>query len=299
MMNIENIKSVGVIGSGTMGSQIAELLARAGGYRVTIWDLDDGLVNNGLNNIKKRLQDFFVAKGKMTQEQYNDIVDRITPTSNLEQAGKDADFIVEAIAEKIEVKKDVFARLDAAAGPETILTTNTSWLNISEIAAATKRPQQFAGMHFFNPVAVMKLVEVVKGSRTSDETAETIRALAFKLGKEPVFCRDFSFGFLANRAYRVMRNEAVAMVWEKAGSPAEIDKALKLGYGLPMGPLELTDMTGGWKTTYDAEDFAVKELGPEQGRIHPLIRMMVRAGYSGGAGKKGIYAFWEEVLSKW
>ena len=154
-------------------------------------------------------------------------------------------------------------------------------------------------MHFFNPVAVMRLVEVVRGTLSSDETTQLTCDLARKLGKEPIVCRDFSYGFLANRAYRAMRNEALQMVWERVATPQDIDKALKLGYNLPMGPLELTDMTGGWGIAVASEADSVRELGPEKGYVHPLIRMMVRAGYTGGRDKKGIYAFWNEILSKW
>jgi 3-hydroxybutyryl-CoA dehydrogenase len=153
-------------------------------------------------------------------------------------------------------------------------------------------------MHFFNPVAMMKLVEVVKGATTPEETSEVVRALSIKLGKEPVICRDFSYGFLANRAYRGLSQEAVQMVWERVATPEDIDKALKLGYNLPMGPLELADMTGSWGLRASSEDDAIRELGSEKGRLHPLIRMMVRAGYTGGPGKKGIYDFYSDVLSK-
>ena len=154
-------------------------------------------------------------------------------------------------------------------------------------------------MHFFNPVSVMKLIEVVKGSHSSDETTELILALSRRLGKEPVVCRDTSYGFLANRAYEALRNEALQIVWEKVASPEDVDKSLKLGYNLPMGPLELGDLLGSWKRRAEMEEDTMAALGPEKGRIHPLIRSMVRAGYYGGPGNKGIYDFWKEVLSKW
>jgi 3-hydroxybutyryl-CoA dehydrogenase len=154
-------------------------------------------------------------------------------------------------------------------------------------------------MHFSNPVGVMKLVEVVRGTLTSDETVELVCALSKKLGKDPVVCMDFSFGFVANRAYRALRMEAVQMLWERVASPQDIDKALKLGYNLPMGPLELGDFSGAWGTYAVSEEDAMREMGPEKGRLHPLIRMMVRAGYTGGRHGKGIYAFWDEMMSKW
>jgi 3-hydroxybutyryl-CoA dehydrogenase len=152
-------------------------------------------------------------------------------------------------------------------------------------------------MHFFNPVAMMKLVEVVKGAKTSENTVEVTSSVVRILQKEPVVCRD-SYGFLANRAYIALRLEAVQMVWERVASPEEIDKALKLGYNLPIGPLELGDMGGSWAIYASSEEDRIRELG-ERGRLHPLIRLMARAGYTGGAGNKGIYDFYKEVLSKW
>jgi 3-hydroxybutyryl-CoA dehydrogenase len=166
------------------------------------------------------------------------------------------------------------------------------------MVSGTKRPDRTVGMHFFNPVAMMKLVEVVKGAHTSNETVEVVVALARKLGKEPVVCRDTSNGFLANRAYEALRTEAVRMVWEKVASPEDVDKALKFGYNLPAGPLELGDQLGSWGRRYEMEPDRIKELG-EAGRLHPLIKTMVRAGYPGGSGKKGIYDFWKEVMFKW
>jgi 3-hydroxybutyryl-CoA dehydrogenase len=160
------------------------------------------------------------------------------------------------------------------------------------MASATKRPEKVVGIHFFNPVGVMQLVEVVRGGRTSNETIEVAFDLAKRLGKEPVVCKDTSYGFLANRAYRAMIEEATQMVWERVASPEEIDKALKLGYNLPMGPLELADMVGGWSIRVSSEEDTLRELGPEKGRLHPLTRAMVRAGYA------KIYDYWKDVLSK-
>jgi 3-hydroxybutyryl-CoA dehydrogenase len=197
------------------------------------------------------------------------------------------------------LKKDIFKKLNSFAKPGVILTSNTSYLNITEMAMVTERPELVAGMHFFNPVAMMKLVEVVRGTKTSDMTVEVVKSLSIKLGKEPVICRDTSYGFLANRAYRGLSNECVQMVWERVASPEDIDKALKLGYNLPMGPFEVADMTGSWGLRASSEEDAIRELGSEKGRLHPLVRMMVRAGYTGGPGKKGIYDFWRDVLSKW
>ncbi len=297
-MKLEEIKKIGVVGSGLMGAQIAEVMARVGGYPVVMWDLNDELLRKGFEAIRGGLKRFFVDKGKMSSQQAEQIVARIRGTTDLAEAAQ-ADFVVEAVMESMEVKRKVFKQLDEAAPPHTCLASNTSSLNITEMASVTSRPDKVTGMHFFNPVAVMKLVEVARGTFSSDETVELACALARKLEKEPVVCRDTSFGFLANRAHGAMVREAVEMVWERVATPRDIDKALRLGYNLPMGPFELRDMTGGWGLSVAAEPETIKELGAIKGQVHPLIRMMVRAGYPGGRGKKGMYAFWDEVLSRW
>lgn len=296
-LKVNDIKKVSVVGTGLMGSQIAELMSRLGKYKVCMLDVNDELVNKGRKGIEQRLEKFFVAKGKMTPEQRNEVMGRIEGTTDIKIAASSADFIVEAVTENLAIKKDIFQRLDSSAPPHAVLASNTSYLNISEMASATQRPGQVIGMHFFNPVTLMKLVEVVKGVLTSDNTVEITCALSRVLEKEPVVCSDASYGFLANRAYLSMRMEAVQMLWERVASPEDIDRALKLGYNLPMGPLELGDMSGSWGIYASREADAIKELG-EKGRLHPMIRLMVRAGYTGGAGKKGIYDFWKDVLAK-
>jgi len=291
-MKIGEIKKTTVIGAGTMGAQIAEVLSRMGGYEVSMVDINDDLVRKGFQSIDQRLERFFVSKGKLTAEEKKNILNRIKGTTSLEEASKAADLIIEAAVEKMALKKEIFKKLDESAPARAILASNTSYLNISEMASATKRPEKVVGIHFFNPVAVMQLVEVVRGGRTSNETIEVACDLAKRLGKEPVVCKDTSYGFLANRAYRAMIEEATQMVWERVASPEEIDKALKLGYNLPMGPLELADMVGGWSIRVSSEEDTLRELGPEKGRLHPLTRAMVRAGYT------KIYDYWKDVLSK-
>jgi len=298
VLKVEDIKKVAVIGAGLMGSQIAEALARLGKYKVSIMDVSDEFISKGLAAMEQRIDKFFVSKGKMTPEGKKEVIGRIQGTTDITGAVSSADLVIEAIIENMNVKKDVFRQLDVSAPPHTILASNTSWLSITEMASATKRPDKVVGMHFFNPVALMKLVEVVRGANTSANTVEVTCALARVLEKEPVVCSDGSFGFLANRAYIAMQAEAVQMVWERVASPEDIDKALKLGYNLPMGPLELGDMIGSWGIRAASEEDRIKELGSEKGRLHPLLKLMVRAGYTGGAGKKGIYGFWKEVLSK-
>jgi len=298
-LELQDIKNVAVMGGGTMGSQIAELLSNVGGYHVMLWSRKDETVKRGLDSIEQRLKKFFVDKEKMSPAQMDQIVGRIKGTTDISQAVKNADFVIESVAENLDIKKEVFKKLDENAPANAILASNSSQLNITEMASATNRPDKVLGMHFSNPVGVMKLVEVVRGTLTSDETVDLVCALAMKLGKEPVVCKDFSFGFVANRAYRALRMEAVQMLWERVASPQDIDKALKLGYNLPMGPLELGDFSGAWGTYAVSEEDAMREMGPEKGCLHPLIRMMVRAGYTGGRHGKGIYAFWDDMMSKW
>ena len=298
-MGIENIKQVAVIGAGTMGTQITEVLSRVGGYRVIMTDINDELVNKGFQVLRGSLQKHFVDKGKITADEMQVIVDRISGATSTPDAVRNADYVIEAATENMEIKKNIFKQLDENTPSHIILATNTSGLNITEIASATKRPDKVSGMHFFNPVAVMRLVEVVRGAMTSDETINTVCEVTIKLGKETVVCRDVGYGFLANRAHGAMVNEAVQMVWEHVASPEDIDKALKLGYNLPMGPLELCDMTGSWGIRAASEQDRITEMGEAKGKLHPLVRLMVRAGYTGGRGKKGIYDFWRDSLSKW
>lgn len=297
-MRLEDIKRVAVIGSGIMGAQITQLFAQVGKYQVMLTSTSLASVQNkGLKTIRENLQKYYVGKGRMTQPEADEVYGRVTGTAVFAEAVGDADLVVEAVYEDLTLKKNIFKQMGETCPAGTIMVSSTSDFNITEMAAVTPRPQKCIGMHFFHPVTASKAIEVVRGSLTNDETMETCVALTRKLGKEPLVCKDFSYGFLANRAYTPMVLEAVQMVWERVAPPAEIDKALKLGYGLPIGPLELFDLLGIWKIQASAENDKIKELG-EKGRLHPLMRMMDRAGYTGGPGKKGIYAFYNEVLSK-
>ena len=292
-MKTEEMRKMAVIGAGMMGSQIAEILSRIGGYEINLVDMTDELVRKGIDSIEGRLERFFVAKGKLTADEKKSVMDRIKSGIDVEKAVQDVDFVIEAVTEDLGLKKDIFEKLDKNAPSHAILASNTSFQNISEMASVTRRPEKVVGMHFFNPISVMRLVEVVRGSHTSDETVELACDLSRKLGKEPVRCRDSSYGFLANRAYITLAKEAVQMVWERVAPPDEIDKALKLGYNLPMGPLEVMDFTGTWQILVASEQDAMRELGPEKGSLHPLIRIMDRAGYT------KIYDFWRDILSRW
>ncbi len=299
-MKLEDIRRITIVGAGNMGSGIAEILSRLGGYEVTMADQTEELARRGLHNQRLNLQKYFVDKGKMTAHEMDAIIARMKTSGDISAAARDADYIIEAVFENMDLKKAVFKQLDAAAPPHAIIVSNTSYMSVTEMAAQTRRPENVAGMHFFNPVAVMKLVEVVRAPLTSDETAKTVFDLAKKLGKEPIYCRD-TYGFIANRVAGgpSNRNDAVELVWARLATPEDVDKAVRLGFNRPLGPLELFDMIGAWKIFVDSEDDQIREFGWEKGHVHPLIKMMVRAGYTGGQGKKGMYAFYKEVLSKW
>ena len=298
-MNINDVKRIGIVGAGAMGAQLAQLFAHTGKYSVTISDISTELVTNGIKGIENRLQKYFVDKGKMTADEMKSIMGRIKGTTSVAEVAKNSDYVIEAAVENMDIKKKIFKELDENAPDHTILASNTSALPITEMTNVTKRPDKVIGTHFFNPVAVMKLVEVIKPPIVSDETTDITIALMQRINKEPVICKDISLGFLANRAYAAMVVEATQMVYERVASPQDIDKALKLGYNLPMGPLELFDYTGGWGIWAASEADRIREVGDAKGRLHPLHRIMVRAVYAGGLGKKGMYAFWDEVLSKW
>lgn len=296
-MALADIKQIAVIGAGNMGSGIAELLSRVGGYQVVLNDTSEELVKRGYDLQRNNLQKRFVDRDKMTAEEMEAIMGRITTTADMAEAASKADLIIEAVFENMDLKKSVFKQLDEAAPANAIIASNTSYLSVTEMAGVTGRPEKVGGLHFFNPPAVMKLVEIVRAALTSEDTAKTMFDLATKLEKEPVYCRD-TYGFLANRAV-MGQNEAAELVWAHVAPPEDIDKAVKLGYNWPMGPIELYDMIGGWRFMIDGEDDKIKELGWDKGHVHTLIRMMYRAGYTGGMGKKGMYDFWKDVTSKW
>ncbi len=282
------IKTIGVLGAGVMGNGIAQVAAQAG-YNVIMRDIEDRFVQGGIKNIDKFLSKS-VEKGKMSADQKNGIMGKIVGTTDI-GAMKDADFIVEVIIEVMDVKKKVFAELDGIVKPEVILSSNTSSMSITEIAAATKRPDKVVGMHFFNPVPLMKLVEVIRGVSTSDETAAVTLDLAKKLGKEPVEVRVDVPGFLANRLMIANAIEAIKLFEQGIASKEDIDKAAKLGLNYPMGPFELMDLTG-IDINYHVMDYFYKELPKENKWDPPLaIKNMVRAGLLGRKTGKGWYDY--------
>ena len=286
-MKVEDIKKVAVIGAGIMGTGIAQVCAQAG-YEVGLRDIEDEFVERSISTIKSSLGKL-VQKGKISQSDADAIIGRIKGTTDLKEAASDADLVIEAVVENMDVKKQVFKELDEICPEHTILASNTSSLSITEMAAATKRPEKVVGMHFFNPVPVMRLVEIVRGLTTSDETVEVARAFAEKLGKTPVVCKD-SPGFIANRIALPALNEAMFALMEGVASKEDIDTAMKLGYNWPMGPLELADLVG-LDTLLAIFEVFYNEFGDPKYRPCPLLREMVRAGYLGRKTGKGFYEY--------
>ena len=280
------IQKVFVAGAGQMGSGIAQVLVQAG-YEVVLNDISMEKAGKGISWIEKRLARQ-VEKGKLTGEQKEQILQKITPSETLADAG-DCGFVIEAATEKMEIKKDIFRKLDEITPERTILATNTSSLPITEIASVTKRPEKVIGMHFMNPVPVMKLVEVIRGLATDDETYDTVRNLAEQLGKVPVEVNDFP-GFVSNRILIPMINEAIYALYEGVATKEAIDEIMKLGMNHPMGPLTLADFIGLDTCLYIMETLH-EGLGDDKYRPCPLLRKYVNAGWLGRKTGRGFYVF--------
>lgn len=282
------IKKIGVLGAGSMGSGIAQVAAQAG-YQVVMRDIEESFVENGLKAIDRFLAKS-VEKGKMTEEQKKDVLLKIKGTTKMEDL-KDVDFVIEAVFEDLELKKSVFKALDEITRPQVILTTNTSSMSITEIAMATKRPEKVAGMHFFNPAPLMKLVEVIRGYHTNEETVQRVMEMSKKMGKEPVDVKKDTPGFIVNRLMIPHLVEAIRMLEEGVASIEDIDKAVKLGLNYPMGPFELMDLTG-IDIAHHVTEYLYKELPKEsKWSTPPLLRSMIRAGKLGRKTKGGWYQY--------
>lgn len=281
------IKKVCVLGAGIMGAGIAQVIAEAG-FTVAMRDIEDRFVQKGLGTIKQNL-DRAVSKGKMEASVAAAVMNRVTGTVDMKEAVAGADLVIEAVIEVMQLKRDVYKELDALCAPETILASNTSGLSITEMAAMTGRPDKVIGMHFFNPVPVMKLVEIIRGFLTADATFATARDFTEKIGKTPIEVREAP-GFAVNRILCPMINEAIFVYAENIASAEDVDRAMVLGANHPIGPLALADMVG-LDTLLHVLDGLHQELGEDKYRPAPLLRKMVRAGYFGRKSGRGFYNY--------
>lgn len=281
-----DIKKVMVIGAGQMGSGIAQVCAQAG-YEVFLNDIKDEFVDRGLGIINKNLNRQ-VEKGRLSEGDRDAILNQITASVQLEDASE-VDLVIEAAVENMEIKSKIFTQLDEIAPAHAILATNTSSLPITEIAAVTRRPEKVIGMHFMNPVPVMKLIEVIRGLATSDEVYEVIEEMSHKLNKTPVEVNDFP-GFVSNRILMPMINEAIYTVYEGVATPEAIDEVMKLGMNHPMGPLTLADFIGLDTCLYIMETLQ-EGFGDDKYRPCPLLRKYVKAGWLGKKTGRGFYEY--------
>jgi len=281
-----DIKTIAVIGAGQMGNGIAQVAAQAG-YSVIMNDIKEEFVQRGLDTISKNL-DRQVKKEKISSAQKEEIMGRITPSVQIDDAAS-ADFVIEAAIENEALKKDIFSKLDAICGKDAILSSNTSSISITRVGAATKRADKVIGMHFMNPVPVMKLVEIIRGIATSDETFTITKELSEKFGKTVAEANDFP-GFIANRVFMPMINEAVYAHFEGVGTIESIDTVAKLGFNQPMGPFELADLIG-LDTILAILETLYEGFGDPKYRPCPLLRQYVDAGYLGRKTGKGFYDY--------
>ena len=281
-----NIQRVGVVGAGTMGNGIAHVFARSG-FEVTLCDVEQRFLDRGLDTINKNLERE-ASKGKITAEDKAASLKRITPVVDRSKLAA-CDFVIEAATEKLEIKTEIFRDLDKVCRPDVVLSSNTSSISITKLAALTKRPDKVIGMHFFNPVPVMKLVEIIRGLATAQETFQTVRVLALKLEKTPVEVNDAP-GFVSNRVLMPLLNEAMYAVMEGVATPDAVDEVFKLGMAHPMGPLTLADFIG-LDVCLDIMRVLQDGLGDPKYRPCPLLIKMVDAGWLGKKSGRGFYKY--------
>jgi 3-hydroxybutyryl-CoA dehydrogenase len=281
------IKKIAVLGAGQMGNGIAHVCAQAG-YEVMMRDIEQRFIDKGLATIKKNLERG-LKKGKITQEEIDSTLSRITGVLDMQEAVKDVDLVIEAIPEIVKLKLETWREVESLANPEAVFASNTSSISITQMAAVTKRPERFIGMHFFNPVPVMGLVEIIKGQATEDSTVEIIEQVSAKIGKETVLVNEAP-GFAVNRLLVPALLEAVFAIQEGVATVEDMDKAIKMGLNWPMGPLTLLDFVG-LDTTLYISDYFVDEFKDSKYRAPALLRKMVRAGWVGRKAGKGFYDY--------